>query len=609
MTTTAMVAPTSSSSSSSPSPSTAAVPPVVLSGISVLSGPALAPVPCSSLAVSAHGRFLSTPAAAGPGSPTNGHNTVSNNNSNNDTLAQPHTPAQSPLRLPVEQAPAVLSGLAGIVAVPGLVNAVLHVSAPSALGQGLETLIDPAVYDPIALATDAVWALVRSGTTTIVLLIDHQLSASFTDSPASVLNDRRLAGVLVPLVNSQTDTLLYRSVAAGFGVRRLADGWAAVRDGVETRIATEASVSAFAACGLVGSGNMLTGVTDLFALLGRQLRLSAAAQTSGVDGTSLLRTVSVDAARVLGLDSTGSIAQDGLADYVLVKMAPHWTTKDTASAMLAASPAGLEVVAVFKHGRLVHAAPDFSNAFQAATMSRYYDRENAPAASTAASAVPSVVANGSASQTTHIAPEAGFDSIESALEDYRNGKFLVVVDNEDRENEGDLIIAGEDFTPEKAAFMIRYTSGVICAPASGDILDRLELPLMVPNNTDSFKTAYTISLDLKQGTTTGISAADRAATVRAMADPSSVPAAFSRPGHVFPLRAVPGGVLKRVGHTEASVDLCRLAGKRPVAAICEIVLDDGRMARRDDLRAFSNKFGLRMITIHDLVQYRMKHGL
>ncbi|KAI8822677.1 3,4-dihydroxy-2-butanone 4-phosphate synthase [Fimicolochytrium jonesii] len=202
-----------------------------------------------------------------------------------------------------------------------------------------------------------------------------------------------------------------------------------------------------------------------------------------------------------------------------------------------------------------------------------------------------------------------FDSIEDSIEAFRNGEFLVVVDNEDRENEGDLIIAGEDFTPEKAAFMIRYTSGLICVTVAPERLDELQLPLMVPNNTESMRTAYTISVDYKHGTTTGISAKDRSTTTKALANPACKAEDFNRPGHIFPLKPVRGGTLNRVGHTEAALDFAKLAGKQPVSAICEVVLDDGRMARRDDLKAFAKQWGLKMCTISDLVKYRQRNGL
>ncbi|KAJ3011161.1 hypothetical protein HKX48_006985 [Thoreauomyces humboldtii] len=203
-----------------------------------------------------------------------------------------------------------------------------------------------------------------------------------------------------------------------------------------------------------------------------------------------------------------------------------------------------------------------------------------------------------------------FDSVEDAIEAFRRGEFLVVIDNEDRENEGDLVIAGEDLTTEKAAFMIRYTSGLICVSVDQERLDSLELPLMVERNTEALRTAYTISVDYKHGgVTTGISAHDRAQTTRALADYRKTKDDFNRPGHIFPLRPVAGGTLSRVGHTEAALDFAKLAGKRPVAAICEVVLDDGRMARRDDLKLFATQWNLKLVTINDLVKYREKHGL
>ncbi|KXS21142.1 hypothetical protein M427DRAFT_51415 [Gonapodya prolifera JEL478] len=204
-----------------------------------------------------------------------------------------------------------------------------------------------------------------------------------------------------------------------------------------------------------------------------------------------------------------------------------------------------------------------------------------------------------------------FDSIEEGLKDFTEGKFLVVVDDEDRENEGDLIMAAEHMNPEKMAFLIRYSSGLVCAPMTTERLEELELPLMVSKNDNKeyMGTAFTITVDLIEGTTTGISAADRAATVRALADPKKKPADFARPGHILPLRAQRGGVLKRTGHTEAAVDLCKLSGLNPVGVICEIVKDDGTMARRDDLAVFAKKFGIKMITIADMVKYRLKHTL
>ncbi|KAK9762362.1 hypothetical protein K7432_011960 [Basidiobolus ranarum] len=203
-----------------------------------------------------------------------------------------------------------------------------------------------------------------------------------------------------------------------------------------------------------------------------------------------------------------------------------------------------------------------------------------------------------------------FDSIHSALEDFAAGKFLLVVDNEDRENEGDLIIAAEKITTKDMAFMIRYTSGYVCVPLTNERADQLQLPFMVSNSSDPHKTAYTISVDYKHDTTTGISAHDRALTARSLADMTiTTPSEFNRPGHILPLRARDGGVLTRTGHTEASVDLCKLSGLSPVAVICELVNDDGTMARRDDCKSFAIKHGLKMITIADLIKYRLENGL
>jgi 3,4-dihydroxy 2-butanone 4-phosphate synthase/GTP cyclohydrolase II len=183
---------------------------------------------------------------------------------------------------------------------------------------------------------------------------------------------------------------------------------------------------------------------------------------------------------------------------------------------------------------------------------------------------------------------------------------VVVVDDEDRENEGDLIIAADRMTPEKMAFMIRYTSGVICLPMEGRRLDQLQLPLMVSGaeNTEGQRTAFTISVDAKHGTTTGISAADRSTTVRALIDPATDAGDLARPGHIFPLRYREGGVLKRAGHTEAAVDLSRLAGRYPAGVLSEIVNDDGTMQRFPDLERFANEHGLVVVTIAALIRYR-----
>ena len=197
-----------------------------------------------------------------------------------------------------------------------------------------------------------------------------------------------------------------------------------------------------------------------------------------------------------------------------------------------------------------------------------------------------------------------FDPIEDAIEEIRAGRLVVVADDADRENEGDLIMASEKVTPEALAFMVKHTSGVICIPVLGNRLDDLRLPLMVAEGTDPRRTAFTISVDVRHGTTTGISAADRAATIRAMIDPATRPEDLARPGHVFPLRYHEGGVLKRAGHTEASVDLARLAGLEPAGVLCEIVNEDGTMARLPELRAFADRHGMKLVSIADLIEYR-----
>src|ERR1700683_460673 len=197
-----------------------------------------------------------------------------------------------------------------------------------------------------------------------------------------------------------------------------------------------------------------------------------------------------------------------------------------------------------------------------------------------------------------------FDPIEEVLEEIRLGHLVIWTDDAHRENEGDLILAAEKATPELINFMIRYTSGVICVPMEGKDLDRLELPLMTVRNTESMRTAYTISVDAKEGVTTGISAADRSRTIRLLADPGTGTHDLVRPGHVFPLRYRDGGVLRRAGHTEAAVDLARMAGRYPAGVLSEIVNDDGTMQRLPDLEAFAAEHGLVLITIADLIRYR-----
>jgi 3,4-dihydroxy 2-butanone 4-phosphate synthase/GTP cyclohydrolase II len=197
-----------------------------------------------------------------------------------------------------------------------------------------------------------------------------------------------------------------------------------------------------------------------------------------------------------------------------------------------------------------------------------------------------------------------FDSIDEVLESLRQGHPIIVTDDANRENEGDLILAAEKATTEKLSFMIRYTSGVICVPMEGSDLDRLELPLMTLRNNEAMRTAYTISVDAKSGVTTGISAADRTRTIRLLSDPATRADDLVRPGHVFPLRYREGGVLRRAGHTEAAVDLARLAGLRPAGVLAEVVNDDGSMARLPELFAFAGKHRLKLCSIEQLIAYR-----
>jgi 3,4-dihydroxy 2-butanone 4-phosphate synthase/GTP cyclohydrolase II len=197
-----------------------------------------------------------------------------------------------------------------------------------------------------------------------------------------------------------------------------------------------------------------------------------------------------------------------------------------------------------------------------------------------------------------------FASIPDAVQAIKQGEMVLVVDDADRENEGDLIMAAEAATPEKIGFFVRHTSGVIVMPMLGERLDRLELPLMVQHNTEKHRTAFTVSVDAAQGTTTGISASDRATTIRTLIDPETKPSDLLRPGHIFPLRYREGGVLKRAGHTEAGIDLARLAGCYPAAVLCEVVNPDGSMARLPQLEAFAAEHHLKLISIADLIRYR-----
>ncbi|GAA1443853.1 MULTISPECIES: bifunctional 3,4-dihydroxy-2-butanone-4-phosphate synthase/GTP cyclohydrolase II [Nocardiopsis] len=200
------------------------------------------------------------------------------------------------------------------------------------------------------------------------------------------------------------------------------------------------------------------------------------------------------------------------------------------------------------------------------------------------------------------------DRIEDAIAEFAAGRAIVVVDDEDRENEGDIIFAAELATPELLAFMIRHTSGVVCVPLEGEDLDRLDLPLMTARNEESLRTAYTVTVDAREGVSTGISAADRARTVRLLASAGSRPVDFVRPGHILPLRARPGGVLARRGHTEASVDFARLAGLRPAGVLAEVVNDDGTMARLPRLREFADEHGLKLVSVEQLAAHRAALG-
>ena len=197
-------------------------------------------------------------------------------------------------------------------------------------------------------------------------------------------------------------------------------------------------------------------------------------------------------------------------------------------------------------------------------------------------------------------------SIEDALKDFKEGKFVIVVDDEDRENEGDLIIAAEKITPEKVNFMLKHARGVLCAPITLSRCEELDLPHQVMDNTSVLGTPFTVTVDKLEGCTTGVSAHDRAATILALADPASTPQTFGRPGHINPLYAQDNGVLRRSGHTEAAVDLCRLAGLYPAGALMEIMNEDGSMARMSELQKLATEWGLKIITIADLIAYRLE---
>jgi 3,4-dihydroxy 2-butanone 4-phosphate synthase/GTP cyclohydrolase II len=201
----------------------------------------------------------------------------------------------------------------------------------------------------------------------------------------------------------------------------------------------------------------------------------------------------------------------------------------------------------------------------------------------------------------------GLSTIAEAIKDIKAGRFVIIVDDEDRENEGDLALAAEKITTEAVNFMAKHGRGLICLPVTGQRLDELGIPQMVGQNTSKFSTAFTVSVDAKHGTTTGISAADRAQTIKVVVDPKTKPDDLVRPGHIFPLRAKDGGVLVRAGQTEAIVDLARLAGLYPAGVICEVMNEDGTMARLPELEVFADKFSIKIVSVADLIAYRRRH--
>jgi len=205
------------------------------------------------------------------------------------------------------------------------------------------------------------------------------------------------------------------------------------------------------------------------------------------------------------------------------------------------------------------------------------------------------------------APSSPFSSVDEILAEMRAGRMVIILDDEDRENEGDFIMAAEYATPEAVAFMIRHSSGILCVPMLDERLHELDLPQMVPNNDEAYRTAFTVSVDYRHGTTTGVSARDRSITIQALAAPDSVAQDFARPGHIFPLRARKGGVLVRAGHTEAALDLCQLAGLKPAGVLCELMNDDGTMSRRTEIEAFAREHNLKIGTIADLIRYRLRN--
>jgi 3,4-dihydroxy 2-butanone 4-phosphate synthase/GTP cyclohydrolase II len=239
-------------------------------------------------------------------------------------------------------------------------------------------------------------------------------------------------------------------------------------------------------------------------------------------------------------------------------------------------------------------------------MSKIYPL-NPGASSGLTSRGPSGAMQGGPAVSGEAAAPSTFASVEEILAEMRAGRMVIILDDEDRENEGDFIMAAEHATPEAMAFMIRYSSGILCVPMEDEQLAQLDLPQMVPNNDDAYRTAFTVSVDYRHGTSTGVSASDRSATIQALADPNASSRDFARPGHIFPLRARKGGVLVRAGHTEAAVDLCKLAGLKPAGVLCELMNDDGTMSRRAQIEVFARQHNLRIGTIADLIRYRLRN--
>ena len=202
--------------------------------------------------------------------------------------------------------------------------------------------------------------------------------------------------------------------------------------------------------------------------------------------------------------------------------------------------------------------------------------------------------------------EIKLNSVEEAIADFKEGKFVIVVDDEDRENEGDLIVAAEKITPEMVNFMLKHARGVLCAPITLSRCKELNLPHQVNDNTSVLGTPFTVTVDKLEGCSTGVSAHDRAETIRALADPKSTPETFGRPGHINPLYAQDNGVLRRSGHTEAAIDLCRMAGLYPAGALMEIMNEDGTMARLPELKVMADKYGMKLISIKDMIAYRLR---